>query len=33
VKHGDRFQLGDLAFQLVLEERPHTPKTFYVEDV
>ncbi len=33
LKHGDRFQLGDLAFQLILEERPHTPKTFYVEDV
>jgi pSer/pThr/pTyr-binding forkhead associated (FHA) protein len=32
LKHGDRFQLGDLAFQLILEERPHTPKTFYVED-
>jgi pSer/pThr/pTyr-binding forkhead associated (FHA) protein len=33
LKHGDRFQLGDLAFQLILEERPRAPKTHYVEDV
>jgi len=33
LKHGDRFQLGDLAFQLILEERPRTPKTHYIEDV
>jgi pSer/pThr/pTyr-binding forkhead associated (FHA) protein len=33
LKHGDRFQLGDLAFQLIVEERPHTPKTHYIDDV
>ena len=33
LKHGDRFQLGDLAFQLILEERPRTPKIHYIEDV
>jgi len=33
LKHGDRFQLGDLAFQLILEERPHTPEIHYIEDV
>jgi pSer/pThr/pTyr-binding forkhead associated (FHA) protein len=32
LKHGDRFQLGDLAFQLVLEERLRTPKIHYIED-
>ena len=33
LKHGDRFQLGNLAFQLIVEERPHTPKTHYIDDV
>ncbi len=33
LKHGDRFQLGDLAFQLILEKRSRTPKTHYIEDV
>jgi pSer/pThr/pTyr-binding forkhead associated (FHA) protein len=33
LKHGDRFQLGDLAFQLILEERPRTPKIHYIADV
>jgi pSer/pThr/pTyr-binding forkhead associated (FHA) protein len=33
LKHGDRFQLGDLAFQLILEKRLRTPKTHYIEDV
>jgi len=33
LKHGDRFRLGDLAFQLVLEKRSRAPKTYYVEDV
>jgi len=32
LKHGDRFQLGDLAFQLILEERPREPKIHYIED-
>jgi hypothetical protein len=32
LKHGDRFQLGDLAFQLVIEERSRTPKIHYIED-
>lgn len=33
LKHGDRFQLGDLTFQLILEKRSRTPKTHYIEDV
>jgi pSer/pThr/pTyr-binding forkhead associated (FHA) protein len=33
LKHGDRFQLGDLAFQLILEKRSRTPKIHYIEDV
>ncbi len=33
LKHGDRFQLGDLSFQLIVEQRPHTPKTHYIDDV
>lgn len=33
LKHGDRFQLGDLAFQLILEKRSRAPKTHYIEDV
>ncbi len=33
LKHGDRFQLGDLAFQLILEKRLREPKTHYIEDV
>ena len=32
LKHGDRFQLGDLTFQLILEERPRAPKIHYIED-
>jgi len=32
LKHGDRFQLGDLAFQLVLEKRSRAPKIHYIED-
>ena len=30
--HGDRFQLGDLVLQLVVESRPRTPKTHYIAD-
>ena len=33
LKHGDRFQLGDLAFQLILEKRSRAPKIHYIEDV
>jgi len=33
LKHGDRFQLGDVAFQLILEKRDRAPKTHYIEDV
>ena len=33
LKHGDRFQLGDLTFQLILEKRSRAPKTHYIEDV
>jgi len=32
LKNGDRFELGGLAFQFVLEERPHTPRTYVVDD-
>lgn len=32
LKHGDRFQLGDLQFQLVFEERPRVPKTHHVAE-
>lgn len=31
LKHGDRFQLGDLAFQLILEKRSRAPRTHYVD--
>jgi len=33
LEHGDRFQLGDLAFQLILEKRSRAPKIHYIEDV
>ncbi len=32
LKHGDRFQLGDLTFQLIFEKRSRTPKIHYIED-
>jgi len=31
LKHGDRIELGDHQFQLVLEERKRDPKTFSVD--
>ena len=33
LKHGDRFQLGDLTFQLIHEKRSRAPKIHYIEDV
>ena len=32
VAHGDRFQLGDLVLQLVVESRQRVPKTHYIAD-
>jgi len=32
LKNGDRFELGGLAFQFVLEERPRTPRTYVVDE-
>ena len=30
--HGDKFQIGDLVLQLVVESRPRVPKTYYIAD-
>ena len=32
LKHGDRFQLGEHVFQLVLERRPKEPRTYVLPD-
>lgn len=32
LKNGDRFQLGEQKFQLVLEQRSRGPKTYVVEE-
>lgn len=32
LKHGDRIEIGDHAFQLVIEKRKRTPKTYVVEE-
>jgi pSer/pThr/pTyr-binding forkhead associated (FHA) protein len=32
LKNGDRFQLGKLVFQLVIEERRREPRTYVLED-
>lgn len=32
LKSGDRFQLGELQFQFVLEDRKRGPKTYVIED-
>lgn len=31
LKNGDRFELGGLMFQFVLEERPREPRTYVVD--
>ena len=31
LKNGDRFELGGLEFQFVLEERPREPRTYVVD--
>lgn len=31
LKHGDRIELGDHQFQLVLEERPRDPRAFEID--
>jgi len=33
LKHGDRLQLGDLGFQLILEKRSRAAKIHYIDDV
>lgn len=32
LKNGDRFQVGEHSFQLVLEKRPRQPKTYVVPE-
>ena len=32
LKNGDRFQLGELQFQFVLEDRRRGPKTYVIDD-
>lgn len=32
LKNGDRFQLGELVFQFVLEQRPRRPRTYVIPD-
>lgn len=32
LKHGDRIELGDHQFQLVLEERRRDPRTYEIDD-
>jgi len=33
LKHGDRLQLGDLSFQLILEKGSRAAKIHYIDDV
>lgn len=30
--HGDKFQIGDMVLQLIVEPRSHVPKTHYIAD-
>jgi pSer/pThr/pTyr-binding forkhead associated (FHA) protein len=32
LKHGDQISLGDCLLQYVLEERPHSPQAWSIEE-